>query len=43
MRLLYRQRSVLMNDITCYKKRLTALLDQVFSGYDKVFSDVGGV
>lgn len=43
MRLLCRQRSELMNDITRYKNRLTALLDQIFPGYDKVFSDVGGV
>lgn len=43
LRLLCRQRSELMTDITRYKNRLTALLDQIFPGYDKVFSDVGGV
>lgn len=32
-----------MDDVTRYKNRLTAYLDQVFPGYDKVFSDVGGV
>jgi len=42
MRLLCRQRSELIGDITRYKNRLTAYLDQVFSGYDNVFSDVGG-
>lgn len=43
LRLLCRQRLELMTDITRYKNRLTALLDQIFPGYDKVFSDVGGV
>lgn len=43
LRLLCRQRSELMGDVTRYKNRLTAYLDQVFPGYDKVFSDVGGV
>lgn len=43
LRLLCRQRSELMDDVTRYKNRLTAYLDQVFPGYDKVFSDVGGV
>lgn len=43
LRLLCRQRAELMNDVTRYKNRLTALLDQIFPGYDKVFSDVGGV
>lgn len=43
LRLLCRQRSELMTDITRYKNRLTALLDQIFPGYDKVFSDVGSV
>lgn len=43
LRLLCRQRSELISDITRYKNRLTAILDQVFPGYDKVFSDVGGV
>jgi len=42
LRLLCRQRSELMGDVTRYKNRLTAYLDQVFPGYDKVFSDVGG-
>lgn len=43
LRLLCRQRSELMGDVTRYKNRLTAYLDQVFPGYDKIFSDVGGV
>lgn len=43
LRLLCRQRAELMGDVTRYKNRLTAYLDQVFPGYDKVFSDVGGV
>lgn len=43
LRLLCRQRADLMGDVTRYKNRLTAYLDQVFPGYDKVFSDVGGV
>lgn len=43
LRLLCRQRTELMNDVTRYKNRLTAYLDQIFPGYDKVFSDVGGV
>ena len=42
LRLLCRQRSELTGDVTRYKNRLTAYLDQVFPGYDKVFSDVGG-
>jgi len=42
MRLLCRQRMELMSDVTRYKNRLTAYLDQVFPGYDKVFSDKGG-
>lgn len=42
MRRLCRQRTELMQDVTRYKNRLTAYLDQVFPGYDKVFSDVGG-
>lgn len=42
IRLLCRQRAELMNDMTRYKNRLTALLDQIFPGYNKVFSDVGG-
>lgn len=42
LRLLCRQRSELMGDVTRYKNRLTAYLDQIFPGYDKVFSDVGG-
>lgn len=32
-----------MGDVTRYKNRLATYLDQVFPGYDKVFSDVGGV
>lgn len=42
LRLLCRQRAELMNDVTSYKNRLTAYLDQIFPSYDKVFSDVGG-
>ena len=42
LRLLCRQRAELMNDVTRYKNRLTAYLDQIFPGYDKVFSDIGG-
>ncbi len=42
LRLLCRQRFELMGDVTRYKNRLTAYLNQVFPGYDKVFSDVGG-
>ncbi|MCI1966190.1 MAG: IS110 family transposase [Oscillospiraceae bacterium] len=42
LRLLYRQRFELTHDITCFKNRLTALLDQIFPGYEKVFADVGG-
>lgn len=42
LRLLCRQRMELMNDVTRYKNRLTAYLDQIFPGYDKVFSDIGG-
>lgn len=42
LRLLCRQRTELMNDVTRYKNRLTAYLDQIFPGYDKVFSDIGG-
>lgn len=42
LRLLCRQRAELMSDVTRYKNRLTAYLDQIFPGYDKVFSDVGG-
>lgn len=43
LRLLCRQRFELTHDITCFKNRLTALLDQIFPGYGKVFADVGGV
>lgn len=42
LRLLCRQRSELMCNITRFKNRLTALLDQIFPDYDKVFADVGG-
>lgn len=42
LRMLCRQRTELMNDVTRYKNRLTAYLDQIFPGYDKVFSDIGG-
>lgn len=43
LRLLTRQRSELMDDVTRFKNRLTAYLDQIFPGYCEVFSDVGGV
>ena len=43
LRLLCRQRSEVMKNITRIKNHLTALLDQIFPGYDKVFADVGGV
>ena len=43
LRLLTRQRSELMGDVTRFKNRLTAYLDQIFPGYCEVFSDVGGV
>lgn len=43
LRQLCRHRAELLNDVSSYKNRLTALLDQTFPGYDKVFSDVGGV
>lgn len=43
LRLLCRQRSEVMKNTTRFKNHLTALLDQIFPGYDKVFSDVGGV
>ena len=41
--LLCRERVELLNDVTRYKNRLTAFLDQIFPGYDKVFSDVGSI
>ena len=43
LRLLCRERVELLNDVTQYKNRLTAFLDQIFPGYDNVFSDVGCV
>ena len=43
LRLLCRERVELLNDVTRYKNRLTAFLDQIFPGYDKVFSDVGSI
>ena len=43
LRLLCRQRSELVSEITRYKNRLTAILDQIFPGYDKIFSDIGGM
>ena len=43
LRLLCRQRTELMGDVTRYKNRLTAYLDQVFPGYDRVFSDIACV
>lgn len=43
LRLLCRERSELLKDVTRYKNRLTALLDQIFPGYDQIFSDLGGI
>ena len=43
LRLLCREPVELLNDVTRYKNRLTAFLDQIFPGYDKIFSDVGCV
>lgn len=43
IRLLCRQRSEMTNDVIRYKNRLTAYLDQIFPGYDKIFADIGGV
>lgn len=37
LRLLCRQRAELMEDVTRYKNRLTAYLDQVFRGAEKRF------
>ncbi len=42
LRLLTRQRAELVKDLTRYRNQLTALLDQIFPGYDKVFSDMSG-
>lgn len=39
LRMLCRQHYELKGDITRYKNRLTALLDQTFPGFSKVFSD----
>lgn len=41
LRALCRQHHELKSDVTRYKNRLTALLDQSFPGYDKVFANVG--
>lgn len=41
LRALCRQHHELKCDITRYKNRLTALLDQVFPGYEKIFANVG--
>ena len=43
LRQLCRERVEFLNDVSSYKNRLTAFLDQAFPGYDKVFSDVGGI
>ncbi len=43
LRLLCRERTELLNDVTRYKNRLTSFLDQIFPGYDKIFSDIGGI
>ena len=40
--MLCRQRSELLRDSTRYKNHLTALLDQIFPGFDRVFSKVSG-
>ena len=40
LRLLCRQRSALMKDLTRYTNHLTALLDQIFPGYASIFSRV---
>lgn len=40
LRMLCRQHYELKGDITRYKNRLTAILDQTFPGFCKVFSDV---
>ncbi len=42
LRLLTRQRAELVKDLTRYRNQLTALLDQIFPDYDKVFSDMSG-
>lgn len=42
LRILCRQRSELLRDSTRYKNHLTALLDQIFPGFDRVFSKVSG-
>ena len=41
LRMLCRQHYELKGDITRYKNRLTAILDQTFPGFSKVFSDIG--
>lgn len=43
LRQLCRERVEFLNDVLSYKNRLTAFLDQAFPGYDKVFSDLGGI
>ena len=43
LRLMCRERSELLKDVTRYKNRLTAILDQIFPGYDRIFSDLGGI
>ena len=43
LRQLCRERVEFLNDVSSYKNRLTAFLDQAFPGYDKVFSDLGGI
>src|SRR5699024_12209915 len=40
---LCRERVEFLHDVSSYKNRLTAFMDQAFPGYDKVFSDVGGI
>lgn len=42
LRMLCRQRSELRRDSTRYKDHLSALLDQIFPGFDRLFSKVSG-
>ena len=42
LRMLCRQHYELKGDIARYKNRLTALLDQIFPGYSKIFADTAG-
>ena len=42
LRALSRQHHDIKQDITRYANRLTALLDQAFPGYDRIFADITG-